>query len=72
MEATGPVDGNIGRSSTQLASSSEGRSGIHATEIEHVSKDRTILDTIEVVDQMLHVVLITRSDPGSIVPCEGH
>jgi hypothetical protein len=70
MEAAGPIDGDIGRASTQLAGCSEGRSGIHTTEIEHISKDRAILDTVEVVNQMPHVVLVTRSDPGSMGPCE--
>ena len=70
MEAARPIDSNIGRSSTQLAGSSKGRSGIHTAEIEHVGEDRAILDAVKVVNQMLHVVLVTRSDPGSIVPCE--
>lgn len=72
MEAAGPIDGDVGCPSAQLAGSGEGRSGIHTTEIEHVSKDRTVLDTVEVVDQMLHVVLVTRTDPGSMGPCEEH
>ena len=72
MESTRPIDGNIRCSTTQLAGSSEGRPGIHTTEIKHVGKDRAILDTIEVVNQMLHVVLVARSNPGSIVPCEKH
>lgn len=63
MEATRPVDGDVRRASAQLASSSQGRSGIHATEIEHVGKDWAILNTVEVVDQMPHVVLVTGSDP---------
>lgn len=70
MEAAGPIDGNIGRPSTQLASGGEGRSGIHTAEIEHISKDRAILNAVEVVNQMPHVVLVTRSDPGSMGPCE--
>jgi len=70
MEATGPIDCDIGRPSTQLASGSEGRSGVHATEVEDICEDRAILDTIEVIDQMSHVVLVTRSDPRSIIPCE--
>ena len=72
METAGPVDGNIGRPSTQLSSGSEGRSGIHTTKIEHVGKDGAILNTIEVIDQMLHIVLIARSDPRSMGPCEEH
>jgi len=72
MEAAGPIDGDIGGSSTQLASGSKGRSGVHTTEIKHVSKDRAILNTIEVVDQMLHVVLVTGSDPGSMGGCDEH
>jgi hypothetical protein len=72
MEATRPIDGNIRRASAQLASSSKGRSGIHTTKIEHVSENGAILDTVDVVDQMSHVVLVTRSDPGSTVPCEGY
>ena len=72
MEATRPVYSDIGCSSTQLAGGGKGRSGIHTAEIEHVGKDRAILDTVEVVNQMPHVVLVTRSDPGSIVPCEKH
>jgi len=70
MEATRPIGGDIGRPSTQLAGGSERRSGIHTAKIEHISKGRAILDTIEVVDQVSHVVLVARSDPGSMGPCE--
>lgn len=70
MEATRPVDGNVCGASTQLAGSCDGRSGIHTAEIEHVSKDGAVFDTIEVVDQMLHVVLVTGSYSRSKVPCK--
>jgi hypothetical protein len=72
MEATGPIDGDVGCPSTQLAGGREGRSGIHTTEIKHVGEDWTVLNTVEVVNQMLHIILVARSDPGSIVPCEEH
>jgi len=64
MKTARPIDGDIGRPGTQLASGGEGRSGIHTTEIEHISKDGAIFDTIEVVNQVLHVVLVTGSDSG--------
>lgn len=65
MEATGPIDSNIRRACAQLASSGKGRSGIHTTKVKHISENWAILNTVEVVDQMPHVVLVTSSDPGS-------
>ena len=43
---------------------------LHTTKIKHISEDRAILDAIDVVDQVSHVVLVARSDPGSMGPCE--
>lgn len=71
MEATRPIDGNICRASAQLSSGSKGRSGVQTAKIEHVCENGAIFDTIEVVDQMLHVVLVTGSDPRSGIPREG-
>jgi len=70
MKAARPIDGDVCRPGTQLASGGEGRSGIHTTEIEHISKDRAVFDAIEVVNQVLHVVLVTGSDSGSLGPGE--
>lgn len=70
MEAPRPIDGNICCASTQLASSSKGRSGIHTAKVEHVGEDWAVLNAVEVINQMPHVVLVTGSDPGSTVPCE--
>ena len=71
MEATRPIDSDIGRPSAQLAGGREGRPGIHITKIEHISEDRAVLDTIEVVNQVSHFILVASSDPGSTGPCEG-
>jgi hypothetical protein len=65
MKATRPVDGDVCSASAQLASGGKGRSGIQTAKIEHVCEDGAILDAIEVVDQMSHVVLVTGSDPRS-------
>ena len=68
MEATRPVDGNVRSASTQLACCGEGRSGIHTAKIEHISEYGAVLNAIEIVNQMLHVVLVTGSDPRSKIP----
>jgi hypothetical protein len=66
VEATRPIDRGVASASAKLSCTSERRTGIHTTEIVHVRKYRTIFDAVERIDQMSHVVLISRSHPGWI------
>jgi hypothetical protein len=64
MKTSGPIDCSVRRASGKLARSSERSTSIHLAEVIHIRKYRTILDTVERVNKVLHIILVPRSHPA--------
>ena len=64
VKASGPIDRSVRRAGGKLARSSERSASIYLAEVEHICKYWTILDTIERVNKVLHIILVPRCHPA--------
>ena len=64
MKTSGPVDCGIRRAGGELAGACERSASIHLAKLEHIRKYWTILDTIECVNKVLHIILVSRCHPA--------
>ena len=64
MKTSRPIDCSVRSASGKFARSSERSARIHLAEVVHIRKYWTILDTVERVNKMLHVILVPRSHPA--------
>jgi hypothetical protein len=64
MKTSGPIDRSVRRAGGKLARSSERSASIHLAKVEHIRKYWTILDTIERVNKVLHIILVPRCHPA--------
>ena len=64
VKTSGPVDCRIRCAGGELTGASERSASIHFAKVEHIRKYWTILDTIERVNKVLHIILVPRSHPA--------
>jgi hypothetical protein len=64
VKTSGPIDCSVRRAGGKLARASERSASIHLAKVVHIRKYWTILDTIERVDKVLHIILVPRSHPA--------
>lgn len=64
VKTSGPIDCRVRRAGGKLARASERSASIHLAELEHIRKYWTILDAIERVNKMLHIILVPRCHPA--------
>jgi hypothetical protein len=64
VETSGPIDCRIRCAGGKLARASDRSASIHLAEVEHIRKYWTILDTIERVNKVFHIILVPRSHPA--------
>jgi len=66
VETPGPIDCSVRRAGGKLARASQRSACVHLTEVKHICKYWTILDTIERVNKVLHIILVPRCHPADI------
>jgi hypothetical protein len=64
VKTAGPIDSGVRRAGGKLTRASERSASIHLAEVEHIRKYWTILDTIERVNKVLHIILVPRCHPA--------
>jgi hypothetical protein len=64
VKTSGPINRSVRRARGKLARASERSASIHLAEIEHIRKYWTILDTIERVNKVFHIILVPRCHPA--------